>query len=57
MSALSLVHAFHCTRDVCPDSACAEAKQMLRFVEAHVADCHLRTRERDAPDGVPVRAT
>jgi len=53
MSALSLVHAFHCTRDVCPDSACSEAKQMLRFVEAHVADCHLRTRERDAPDGVP----
>ena len=55
MSALELVHAFHCTRHICPDSTCAEAKDALRRVEAHCLTCSLRIIERDAEDGTPAQ--
>jgi hypothetical protein len=55
MSALELVHAFHCTHAVCPDSVCAEAKAALRRVEVHSVGCRLRLEERDAADGTPAQ--
>ena len=53
MSALELVHAFHCIRPhgSCPDSVCAAAKEALRRVEAHALECPRRVHERDAADG------
>jgi len=53
MSAMELVHAFHCTRAVCPDRVCAEAKDALRRVEVHSHGCSFRAVERDAADGTP----